>query len=156
MQDILQWHCGKLAQGLSEDPQLQGPCLHLDPGHPARHRRPTLLLVDVGFGHRVYHPKPLDDTLLLPLCSLLLVCFPINASRLSKIFREHFTTDMRDKELSYWTCRGENTAGFFVAEVDGEIAGTVCYVIEEDGEMEMRCLSTVITFYGLFLLMLKV
>ena len=48
---------------------------------------------------------------------------------------------MRDKELSYWTCRGEETAGFFVAEVDGEIAGTVCYVIEEDGEMEMFRMS---------------
>ena len=48
---------------------------------------------------------------------------------------------MRDKELSYWTCRGENMAGFFVAEVDGEIAGTACYVIQEDGDMEMFRMS---------------
>ena len=65
-----------------------------------------------------------------------------------KQFREHFTTDMRDKELSYWTCRGENTAGFFVAEVDGEIAGTVCYVIQEDGEMEMFRMSADKKFRG--------
>lgn len=61
---------------------------------------------------------------------------------------QHFTTDMRDKELSYWTCRGEETAGFFVAEVDGEIAGTVSYVIEEDGEMEMFRMSVDKKFRG--------
>ena len=55
---------------------------------------------------------------------------------------------MRDKELSYWTCRGEETAGFFVAEVDGEIAGTVSYVIEEDGEMEMFRMSADKKFRG--------
>ena len=63
-------------------------------------------------------------------------------------FREHLTTDMRDKELSYWTCRGEETAGFFVAEVDGEIAGTVCYVIEDEGEMEMFRMSADKKFRG--------
>ena len=55
---------------------------------------------------------------------------------------------MRDKELSYWTCRGEETAGFFVAEVDGEIAGTVCYVIEDEGEMEMFRMSADKKFRG--------
>ena len=104
--------------------------------------------MDVDFGYRVYHPKPLDDTLLLPLCSLLLVCFPFLSGKLLRIFREHFTTDMRDKELSYWTCRGENTAGFFVAELDGEIAGTVSYVIQEDGEMEMFRMSADKKFRG--------
>ena len=105
--------------------------------------------MDVGFGHRVYHPKPFDDTLLLPLCGLLLVLFPANTDReLLEILREHLATDMRDKELSYWTCRGENKAGFFVAEVDGEIAGTVCYVIEEDGEIEMFRMSADKKFRG--------
>ena len=35
---------------------------------------------------------------------------------------------MRDKELSYWTCRGVQTAGFFVATIDGEVVGTVSYL----------------------------
>ena len=39
---------------------------------------------------------------------------------------------MRDKELSYWTCRGVNTAGFFVATVQDEVVGTVSYIKEAD------------------------
>ena len=67
--------------------------------------------------------------------------------------------DMKDKELTHWTLRGENTAGkilfffmmlslrktvpfnnntlhytlfsgYFVAEVDGEVVGTVAYEIQ--------------------------
>lgn len=37
---------------------------------------------------------------------------------------------MRDKELSYWTCRGVQTAGFFVATIDDEVVGTVSYIRE--------------------------
>ena len=55
---------------------------------------------------------------------------------------------MRDRELSYWVCRGEDKAGFYVAEVDGEVAGTVCYMIREDGEMEMNRMSTHKRFRG--------
>ena len=55
---------------------------------------------------------------------------------------------MRDRELSYWVSRGEDKAGFYVAEVDGEVAGTVCYVIGEDGEMEMNRMSTHKRFRG--------
>ena len=55
---------------------------------------------------------------------------------------------MRDRELSYWVSRGEDKAGFYVAEVDGEVAGTVCYVIGEDGEMEINRMSTHKRFRG--------
>ena len=76
--------------------------------------------------------------------------YPLNTNKnyYLDILREHFATDMRDKELSYWTCQGENKADFFVAEVDGEIAGTVCYVIEEDGEIEMFRMSADKKFRG--------
>ena len=37
---------------------------------------------------------------------------------------------MRDKELSFWTCRGVQTAGFFVATIDDEVVGTVSYTKE--------------------------
>ena len=47
-------------------------------------------------------------------------------------FREHLDTDMRDRELSYWTCRGVNTSGFFVATIDEEVVGTVSYIKEAD------------------------
>ena len=39
---------------------------------------------------------------------------------------------MRDKELSYWTCRGVNTAGYFVATIQDEVVGTVSYLKEAD------------------------
>ena len=42
--------------------------------------------------------------------------------------REHLNSDMRDKELSFWTCRGVQTAGFFVATIDDEVVGTVSYL----------------------------
>ena len=35
---------------------------------------------------------------------------------------------MRDKELSFWTCRGIQTAGLFVATIDDEVVGTVSYI----------------------------
>ena len=42
--------------------------------------------------------------------------------------REHLNSDMKDRELSYWTSRGVKTAGFFVATIDGEVVGTVSYL----------------------------
>ena len=37
---------------------------------------------------------------------------------------------MRDKELSYWTCRGVQTSGFFVATIDDEVVGCCSYTKE--------------------------
>merc|ERR1711953_1406653 len=53
---------------------------------------------------------------------------------------EHLNSDMRDKELSYWTCRGVQTAGFFVATIDDEVVGTVSYT-KEDDHLEINRLS---------------
>ena len=36
-------------------------------------------------------------------------------------------SDMRDKELVFYTGHGERKGGFFVAEVDGKPVGTVAY-----------------------------
>ena len=44
--------------------------------------------------------------------------------------REHLNTDMRDKELAEWTCRGVATAGFFVATVEGEVVGCGAYRVQ--------------------------
>merc|ERR1712002_905241 len=41
--------------------------------------------------------------------------------------RVHLNSDMKDKAMSYWTGQGEDTAGFYVAEVDGQVVGTVAY-----------------------------
>ena len=49
---------------------------------------------------------------------------------------------MRDKELSFWTCRGEKTAGFFVAEINEQVVGTVSYLkIENENAIEIFRLS---------------
>jgi len=40
---------------------------------------------------------------------------------------DHLNTDMKDQELSFWTSRGEHNAGYFVAEIDGEVVGTIAY-----------------------------
>ena len=42
--------------------------------------------------------------------------------------REHMDSDMKDKELVFWTGHGEQKGGFFVAEVDGKPVGTVAYL----------------------------
>merc|ERR1711971_842782 len=42
-------------------------------------------------------------------------------------YREHMESDMRDKELVFYTGQGEKEGGFFVAEVDGRPVGTVAY-----------------------------
>ena len=35
---------------------------------------------------------------------------------------------MKDKELSFWTGRGEDTTGFFVATIGKEVVGTISYI----------------------------
>merc|ERR1711953_1010972 len=56
---------------------------------------------------------------------------------------EHLNSDMRDKELSYWTCRGVQTAGFFVATIDDELVGTVSYTKEV-----IRCIMYYVLYYN--------
>ena len=36
-------------------------------------------------------------------------------------------SDMRGEDLIFWTGRGEQKSGFFIAEVDGKPVGTVAY-----------------------------
>lgn len=55
---------------------------------------------------------------------------------------EHLNSDMRDKELTYWTCRGVQTAGFYVATIDDDIVGTIAYLKESDHQVEIFRLST--------------
>ena len=43
---------------------------------------------------------------------------------------EHLSTDLRDKEISQWTCRGLTKAGLFVATIDDEVVGMVCYSVK--------------------------
>ena len=43
---------------------------------------------------------------------------------------EHLSPDLRDKELSHWTCRGLAKAGLFVATIEDEVVGMVCYTVE--------------------------
>ena len=45
-------------------------------------------------------------------------------------FREQLSSNMRDKELSEWTCKGIKSAAFFVATIDDEVVGTVAYKIK--------------------------
>jgi len=55
---------------------------------------------------------------------------------------EHLNSDMRDKELTYWTCRGVQAAGFYVATIDQEVVGTISYLKESEDELEIFRLST--------------
>lgn len=55
---------------------------------------------------------------------------------------EHLNSDMRDKEMVYWTCRGVKTAGFFVATIDDEVVGTIAYIKQSDDQLEIFRLST--------------
>ena len=57
--------------------------------------------------------------------------------------REHLNSDMRDKELSYWTCRGVQTAGFFVATINDQLVGTVSYTKEV-----IRCIMYYVLYYN--------
>jgi len=41
--------------------------------------------------------------------------------------RRGLKTDMSGKNLDHWTAKGKENAGFFVAEVDGLVVGTVAY-----------------------------
>jgi GNAT superfamily N-acetyltransferase len=45
--------------------------------------------------------------------------------------QQHRQSDMRDRELSHWTQRGDNTAGYFVAEAEEAIIGTGAYEIRD-------------------------
>ena len=51
------------------------------------------------------------------------------------------STNMKDKELKEWTARGSHVAGYWVAEVEGIVAGTVAYTISGD-MLEIHRLST--------------
>ena len=42
------------------------------------------------------------------------------------------SSDLKDRELQYWTGRGEETAGFFVATIDDEFAGMISYIKQDD------------------------
>ena len=44
-------------------------------------------------------------------------------------FREDLSGNMRDKELSAWTCQGIKSA-FFVATIDDVVVGTAAYKIK--------------------------
>jgi len=55
---------------------------------------------------------------------------------------EHLNSDMRDKELTYWACRGADTAGFFVATIDDEVVGTIAYLKQSKEQLEIFRLST--------------
>merc|ERR1711971_79021 len=59
-------------------------------------------------------------------------------------YREHMESDMRDKELVFYTGHGEKKGGFFVAEVDGQPVGTVAYQ-EKDGSTIEVCRLAVIS-----------
>ena len=48
---------------------------------------------------------------------------------------------MRDKELSFWTSRGAQNAGFFVATIDGEVVGTVSYLRQVHWHKYYSCSS---------------
>merc|ERR1712243_241380 len=54
---------------------------------------------------------------------------------------EHLNSDMKDSALCYWTGYGENTGGFYVAEVDGEVVGTVAYIRINDTTLELHRVS---------------
>ena len=41
--------------------------------------------------------------------------------------RDHMATDMADPSLQFWTGRGEDTAGFYVATLGEVVVGTVAY-----------------------------
>ena len=43
------------------------------------------------------------------------------------VARKHMESDMRGEDLIFWTGRGEQKSGFFIAEVDGKPVGTVAY-----------------------------
>merc|ERR1712080_248834 len=50
---------------------------------------------------------------------------------------ERLNEDLSDKELNYWTCRGCESAGFYVAETEGRVVGTVGWVRENDSTIEV-------------------
>jgi len=54
---------------------------------------------------------------------------------------EHLASDMKDKELSFWTGRGDDT-GFFVASIGKEVVGTISYVKQSKDHLEINRVST--------------
>ena len=57
---------------------------------------------------------------------VMFVCF----YRFWALAWEHLSTDLRDKEISQWTCRGLTKAGLFVATIEDEVVGMVCYSVK--------------------------
>ena len=56
----------------------------------------------------------------------------------------HLATDMKDPELHYWTSRGKDTAGFYVAcdmQLQQVVVGMVAYLRDRD-TLEIFRLST--------------
>merc|ERR1719319_1907123 len=54
--------------------------------------------------------------------------------------RTHLATDMKDAAMVSWTGRGEE-AGFYVAELEGRVIGTIAYQRKSSGELEVFRLS---------------
>jgi len=55
--------------------------------------------------------------------------------------RTHLATDMADPDLKFWTGRGKETSGFFVAVLDENVVGTIAYDRKEEGVLEIYRLS---------------
>ena len=57
---------------------------------------------------------------------IMFVCF----YRFWALAWENLSSDLRDKEISQWTCRGLTKAGLFLATIEDEVVGMVCYSIK--------------------------
>lgn len=55
--------------------------------------------------------------------------------------RTHLATDMADPDLKFWTGRGKETSGFFVAALGENVVGTISYDRKEEGVLEIYRLS---------------
>lgn len=55
--------------------------------------------------------------------------------------RTHLATDMADPDLKFWTGRGKETSGFFVATLGENVVGTISYDRKEEGVLEIFRLS---------------
>ena len=107
-----------------------------DPAPPARDTLSVFVFLPPLPPGAVLHPSSHHVCLLHPLLGLCVVYSNFCQNFESELTRslpfsdnrEHLNSDMRDKELSYWTCRGVQTAGFFVATIDDEVVGTVSYL----------------------------
>jgi len=70
-------------------------------------------------------------------CFLMLALFHVYWDYAST----HLATDMADPDLKFWTGRGRETSGFFVAVFDGYVVGTISYERKEEGVLEIFRLS---------------